>query len=255
MKRPTMQHLLTAEGEAALALMAARSTLLAFDFDGTLAPIAPRPELVQVPTGVADRLHRLSKRVALAVITGRSLADVAPRLGFEPQYLVGNHGAEGALGWSAPMQDWAVAVHARLAQHAEPLATAGVTVEDKGYSLALHYRLAPDAQRAVRAIEAALDGLDASHRIFGGKCVLNVAPADAPDKGEALQQLVREAGVAGALFVGDDVNDEPAFACAQAHWVTVRIGPDGQDSKARFYLRSTDEVVAMLDRLLVLLPG
>lgn len=250
-----MQHLLTPAGDAALAAMANRPVLLAFDFDGTLAPIAPRPELVEVPHGVSERLQRLAARTTVAVITGRSLADVQPRLGFEPKYLVGNHGAEGALGLHRLTPDWAHAVQARLAEHRSQLDAAGVTIEDKGYSLALHYRLAPDPDIAVRTIEAALDGLAESHRIFGGKCVLNVAPAGAPDKGDALLQLVREAQVSSALFVGDDVNDEPAFARAEMGWVTVRIGRDDPTSKARFYLESTGEMRAMLDRLLHLLPG
>lgn len=250
-----MQHLLTAAGEAALAAMVRRPMLLAFDFDGTLAPIVARPELVEVPTGVSDRLRRLSAHTTVAVITGRSLADVQPRLGFEPRYLVGNHGAEGALKGAALAPDWSSAVHARLAEHRAPLDAAGVTVEDKGFSLALHYRLAPDPDAAVRVIEAALEGLSASHRVFGGKCVLNVAPAGAPDKGDALQQLVREAQVTSALFVGDDVNDEPAFERADPHWVTVRIGREGPPSAARFYLEATGEVEQMLERILALLPA
>lgn len=250
-----MRHLLTPAGEAALATLASRPALLAFDFDGTLAPIVPRPELVEVPIGISERLRKLSHRVALAVITGRSLADVRPRLGFEPHYLVGNHGAEGALGLHTLTPDWAAAVHERLHRHAPSLAAAGVSVEDKGYSLALHYRLAPDAEQALRVIETALSGLEASHRIFGGKCVLNVAPAGAPDKGDALLQLVREAKVASAMFVGDDVNDEPAFARAEAGWVTVRIGREMPHSKARFYLESTVEMEATLERLLALLPA
>lgn len=248
-----MEHLLTHAGDAALKAMATQPMLLAFDFDGTLAPIAPRPELVEVPAGVSMRLGRLCERTAVAVITGRSLADVQSRLGFEPRYLVGNHGAEGALGGAGHPPDWSHAVRARLLQHRESLAGAGVTVEDKGYSLALHYRLAPDAQVAMRVIESALDGLDQSHRIFGGKCVLNVAPASAPDKGDALLQLVHEAQVSSALFVGDDVNDEPAFARALPDWVTVRIGHDAPSSRARFYLDSTAEVELMLDRILALL--
>lgn len=250
-----MQHLLSAAGEVALAAMMNRPVLLAFDFDGTLAPIAPQPHLVQVAPGVSQRLQRLCGQTVVAVITGRSLADVRPRLGFEPRFLVGNHGAEGMRGvqWLTP--DWAHAVQARLGEHRERLEAAGVSIEDKGYSLALHYRLAPDPDAAVRAIETALDGLSASHRVFGGKCVLNVAPAGAPDKGDALLQLVREAQVSSALFVGDDVNDEPAFARAEPGWVTVRIGRDDPASKARFYLESTHEVEAMLDRLLQLLSA
>jgi trehalose 6-phosphate phosphatase len=71
-----------------------REPLLAFDFDGTLAPIVDRPQDARVPEPVAQCLQELGSRCAVAIITGRSVEDVKPRLGFAPQFIVGNHGAE-----------------------------------------------------------------------------------------------------------------------------------------------------------------
>lgn len=73
--------------------------LCVFDFDGTLSPIVAQPDQARLPLGVRRRLLELSKLASVAIITGRSLADIRPRLEFEPDYTVGNHGIEGIPGW------------------------------------------------------------------------------------------------------------------------------------------------------------
>src|SRR5690242_16341081 len=89
-----MRHLFSTEGEQALEAVMRQRPLLAFDFDGTLAPIVARPDEAHVPLEVSHGLAELAQALPVAVITGRSVADVRPRLGFEPRYVVGNHGAE-----------------------------------------------------------------------------------------------------------------------------------------------------------------
>ncbi len=88
---------------------------------------------------------------------------------------------------------------------------------------------------------------------FGGKCVVNVVAAHAPDKGDAVVALVERAGAAAAVFAGDDVNDEAVFRRAPPHWLTVRVGPLEPTSAARFRLDDNAEVAQMLDRMLTLL--
>jgi len=129
------------------------------------------------------------------------------------------------------------------------LRRAGVTVEDKGASIALHYRLAADRQRARDVVAAALDKLGPDLTVFGGKLVVNVVPSNAMDKAGALKQLVARAGSDCAFFAGDDVNDEPVFAAGHGDWLTVRIGRDDPNSTAMFFLDSPREMAAMLDRM------
>src|SRR5215468_8174803 len=139
-----MRHLFHHAGRAALVTALGGRPLLAFDFDGTLAPIVVRPEEARVSEAVSGRLARLASLRPVAIITGRSVEDVAPRLGFEPQYIVGNHGAEDPT--DARQLDMSALERFRclLAANAERTQAAGVGVEDKGYSIALHYRLAHD---------------------------------------------------------------------------------------------------------------
>ncbi|MFG6428388.1 trehalose-phosphatase [Roseateles sp. LYH14W] len=243
-----MRHLFSPAGEAAVAqLMRRQDVLLAFDFDGTLAPIVARPDDARVSVAIARRLSLLAAQRPVAVITGRSVADVRPRLGFEPSFVVGNHGAEG-MGWS-PSGEGMDQFRARLRAHADDLRAAGVQVEDKVFSLALHYRLARDRGVAMQAIERLLAAPAAGVQMFGGKCVVNVVSQDAPDKGDAAKALLRASGCEALLFVGDDVNDEAVFECAQDGWLTVRIGRSHGASLAMFFLDTHSEMSALLERL------
>jgi trehalose 6-phosphate phosphatase len=84
---------------------------------------------------------------------------------------------------------------------------------------------------------------------------MNVVIASAPDKADAVASLVRRCGASRAVFLGDDVNDEPVFATAPGEWLTVKIGREPASSQARFYLESPDEVALLLDRMLALVAS
>ncbi|HEY0337333.1 MAG TPA: trehalose-phosphatase, partial [Burkholderiales bacterium] len=207
-----MRHLFSPEGSAALAATMEQRPLLAFDFDGTLASIMPRPAEARVSQEVAQRLDRLSQVLPLAIITGRSIDDVRGRLTFEPRFIIGSHGAEDPAATCGVKPSVFDAVRARLRELAAELDVAGVTVEDKHYSMALHYRLSPDRVRALELITDLVSGLGSDVNVYGGKMVMNVVAAQAPDKAQAVASLVAKCGTRSAVFVGDDVNDEPVFA-------------------------------------------
>ncbi|MBK0393771.1 trehalose-phosphatase [Ramlibacter algicola] len=246
-----MPHLLQGRGETALAGALRRVPLLAFDFDGTLAPIATTPEKARVSRSVSGKLARLCRHLPVAVISGRSRADVSGRLDFQPHFVVGNHGCEmeeDALATHGPELD---AARQLLASQAQALAAAGVSVEDKGLSIALHYRLARRPEQALATIRGVLQPLEGRYRTFGGKMVENVVLPDAPDKSRAVHHLVDVCGTDCAIFVGDDVNDEPVFASAPPHWLTIRVGREDASSRAAFFVDSTAEVALVLDRMLL----
>lgn len=251
-----MQHLFSAEGEAALVLAMQQKPLLAFDFDGTLAPIVLHPDDACIAPAVTDRLQALSERLPVAIITGRAAADVRGRLGFEPTYVMGNHGAEDEGDLAANLARGLALDQLRheLRQRHADLKACGVWVEDKQQSLALHYRRSAQREKAQALILELLSQHDDEVlRIFPGKMVVNVTAHDAPDKAHAMQALVARCGATCALFAGDDANDEPVFIAAPPHWLTVRIGLDPlRPSQARFYLHSPDETAVMLERLLAL---
>jgi trehalose 6-phosphate phosphatase len=251
-----MQHLFSPEGEAALAAVLRLQPLMAFDFDGTLAPIVARPDDARISVAVAERLKALSARLPVAIVTGRAVADVRERLGFTPQFIVGNHGAEGddapAMGGmlASALAGQLDGFRATLRAHEDLLQAAGVVVEDKGLSIALHYRLSRDRARAERLITDLRTPEPAGTRFFAGKMVVNAVPADAPDKARAVQALVARLGAAAAFFAGDDVNDEPVFVYAPAHWLTLRVGREDAASRARYCLEGPQEMAMLLERVL-----
>jgi trehalose 6-phosphate phosphatase len=250
-----MRNLLTKRGDAALAGMLRRRPLLAFDFDGTLAPIVARPEQARVPGALATHLAWLAARVPVAIVSGRAVGDVRQRLGFVPRYIVGNHGAEEEVPLAVNAADAAALsraldpVRQRVAACAAALAAAGVELEDKGLSLALHYRRARDTDAALALIGQLLTPLPEALHVFGGKMVQNVVARHAPDKADAVRRLQSHSGADSLFYAGDDVNDEPVFSAASPHWLTVRVGRDGGASRARYFLAGVNEMGTLLERM------
>src|SRR3984885_12903155 len=190
------------------------------DIDGTLLDLAPTPREVWVPPGLAKTLNRLLARTsgALALVSGRSLNDID--LIFAPEQFpaVGGHGAEMRLS----TDNEAVATHAppmdpelkrRLAAIAR--LSPGILLEDKGYSLALHYRLAPHAEKAIYEAVSLIraDLPNAPIEVLPGKCVCEIKQIGF-DKASGVRELMTHEPFLGRrpVFIGDDVTDESVFA-------------------------------------------
>lgn len=250
--RPLQRPLFSPAGFAALDALVRRAPLVAFDFDGTLAPIVDRPDDARLPSATARRLARLAERLPVAIVTGRAVDDVRARLGFQPAFVVGSHGAEG----DTPPVDAATlaarldALRERLADGADAMDGHGIEAEDKGLSIALHYRRAADPPRAGAFAHALLADAGPDVRVFGGKMVVNATAADAPDKATALRALLARTGRDAAFFAGDDVNDEPVFRAAGPRWVTARVGGPDPASAAGWWIASPSDMPALLERLL-----
>jgi trehalose 6-phosphate phosphatase len=206
-------------------------------------------------TGVHQRLARLARKVKVAVVSGRSLSDLRPRVPAEVDVCIGNHGAEGAAIGADPTQArelcmaWAHQLNTWLTESA---ADRGVVLENKGLTLSVHYRLARDRLAAAHLVAALVKQLVPAPYVIGGKLVLNLLPTDAHTKFDALADLAKREDAEHVLFVGDDATDEIVFARAPAHWITVRVELD-RSSRARFFLHQQSEVAMLLDQLLTLL--
>ncbi|MFA9439059.1 trehalose-phosphatase [Uliginosibacterium sp. sgz301328] len=241
-----MRYLLSPSGQEALYALLRQRPLLAFDFDGTLAPIVPLPDDAHASTAVATAMSRLSQLAPVAVVTGRAVADVRSRLGFVPGYIVGNHGAEGL---TEEAGDWARSIERQVAQWHMQIETwrlpPGVLVEDKRRSITLHYRLASDRGAAQALLGDLARTLNPVPQIIGGKCVVNLLPAEAPNKYDAVVELARRAEAGSVMFLGDDDTDEIVFRHAHPGWLTCRI-ERREDSAARFYLNAQSEVAGLI---------
>lgn len=190
-----------------------------------------------------DLLGRLASLYPCIVVSGRSRADVLDKLsGVHLASVIGNHGAES----ETTSEPRSLVAKWRAALELELRSMPGVWVEDKGFSLAVHYRQCTQKAEARRQIFAVADKLKHVHA-FGGKQVVNLVPDMAPNKGDALAAERDRLECNCVLFVGDDENDEEAFALG-GNTVPVRIGRK-QRSHARYYLRTQAEIDELLELL------
>ncbi|MBS0532777.1 MAG: trehalose-phosphatase [Proteobacteria bacterium] len=198
------------------------SIALLLDVDGTLIDIGPSPFEVDVPDTLKSSLERLYALTggALALVSGRPIRDLDKL--FTPLTLpaVGGHGAEMRLAEGASVSrvgDLPQAMRTRLVAAAD--AAAGIEFEDKGYSVALHYRKAPgyaDRLHAhVRASRAAFP--EEATEVLPGKMMIEIKRPDV-DKGGGIRELMRHKPFHDRtpVFIGDDVTDEAAFAVLPA---------------------------------------
>lgn len=230
-----------------LSEFALSNVLLALDYDGTLAPIAPTPRSARMRAETRRLLTAVARLYPCVVISGRALDDLSRRLGDIPLwYIFGNHGIEPAPATAphtALVQEWARRLQALLS--GEP----GVSVEDKTHTLTIHYRHAPDKHRARTAIDKALDSIPEA-RALGGSEAVSVLPAGGADKGVALQQARRQFACDTAIYVGDDDTDETAFGSdSTGRLLAIRIGA-ARGSHARYHLRSQSEMDDLLQALI-----
>lgn len=239
-----MKYLLSKDSLPIIELLARERTLCAFDFDGTLASIVDDPERAAMRSRTRALMRRLASLYPCIVVSGRARADVLKKLHDVPVLrVIGNHGAETreTSAGRAPVEQWKTALRAGLS------AIPGLWLEDKGLSLAVHYRLCADKAEVRRRILAQVHTLPRT-RIFGGKLVVNVTADGAPNKGDALASERDRLRCNWVLYVGDDDNDEDAFAL-DGNIVAVRVGRKLR-SHARYYLRTQAEIDNLLDALI-----
>lgn len=223
--------------------------LLAFDFDGTLAPIVADPDRATIGVATRDLLVAVNRLYPCVVISGRKGADVRRRVaGMGFRGVVGNHGIEpfqATPGVHRQVMRWRPRFEAALRGEI------GVWLENKTYSLAIHLRQARAkgrARRTVTDVAGQLGGI----RLIGGKQVINVVPVDAPHKGMALEKERARLRCDTAIYIGDDETDEDVFALDQpGRLLSIRIGRK-EASHADFCLGGQGQVDELLRRLIKL---
>jgi len=216
---------------------ARRHLLLLFDFDGTLCPFSPDPEAVYLTPAVSRLLGSLACKPAstVGIISGRRLPDLHKRARVAREiYLAGFHGLEIEAPGAAFMHPDAAAATPLMRAIADSMqsclpALPGVFIEDKVFSIALHYREAAEDIRIAardRFLAAAKTDLEAGRlRALPGACVIELLPGVAWNKGRALEWIrerVEEIhGPTFSVYIGDDVTDEDAFRAVGPHGMTI----------------------------------
>ncbi|NWO11338.1 trehalose-phosphatase [Chromohalobacter salexigens] len=228
---------------------------LFLDFDGTLVSIASHPDAVTLPPRQRRLLSTLQTRLkgALAIISGRRLADMERLTAPLPLTLMGCHGAQ----WRdsdgtrhAERLESEASVHLGAALTEFSQRHPGTVFEDKTYAFALHYRQAPQYERACRDTMTRLwQAHRDAYQLTEGKCLLELRH-HACHKGRAVQRLLDTPPFRQRtpMFIGDDRTDEDAFPVVNAHGgFSVRVGEAAQ-SQATYRLDSVEEVLSWLER-------
>jgi trehalose 6-phosphate phosphatase len=246
-----MRHILSRANRGLLQQFAWSNALLAFDYDGTLAPIVADPVNARMRATTRRLLEEAARLYPCAVVSGRGQKDVLRRTrGVALAAAIGNHGlepSETGARYAAEVRRWRPLL-AALAR------VPGVLIEDKTYSLAIHYRRSREKKKARAAILAVTASLGAV-RVIGGKQVFNVLPEGAPHKGIALERERARLGCDTAIFVGDDETDEDVFALDQpGRLLGIRVGTRA-GSMAHYFLRDQREVDGLLSALVALRAG
>jgi trehalose 6-phosphate phosphatase len=241
--------ILSTRSRGVLASFVDAHVLIAFDFDGVLAPIVAARERAHLRVGTRTLLTSLAAQVPCIVVSGRQLSDLEPRLeGIPLRKIFGNFGHEPALDGHRPSPVVATWVK-ELEQHFS--GQRGIVVENKGFSVAVHYRLSPAPDRARILIEDVMAGMPGG-RILEGQMAVMLVPRAGPTKGSTLQAARRALGCPRAVYVGDDGTDEDAFASAPAEkLLSVRVGASRQ-TNARFQLNNQVDIDRFLKQLLII---
>jgi trehalose 6-phosphate phosphatase len=224
------------------------------DFDGTLAPIASRPDLVALPQRARLVLDKLSESHLVCILSGRDIEDLRALTALPALFYAGDHGyrvsgppgsgVEFEVGGAARGTLAAAAADLRHLLHC----TEGVVVQAKDLSLSVHYRLTPAA--AVPAVADAVREVGERYpslRLTEGKLIFEFRPGDDWDKGRAMNWLVQRLGHDRDDFcpvcLGDDLTDEDTFLAARGWGISIAVDLPHRATFADYRLRDTDETI------------
>jgi trehalose 6-phosphate phosphatase len=244
-----MTSVFSEEGRRALCALAGKPVLYAFDFDGTLVPISPDRDSVKISSIVHKSLKELGARAPCAVISGRALADLAPRVDRAVPHLIGNHGLESPFATPTALilaehvcVEWMKRVDTDLAQ---PLKRYGIEVENKRYTLTFHYRGAKQPDKACAALVLLLDQLTPVPRLVFGKASVNILYPGQEGKGHAALALMRHLQQTHLFFIGDEDTDEDVFELSEGLVLGVRVGAH-ETSRAGYFIHYQEEIEEVL---------
>ncbi len=243
--------------EVSRRVRAAKEIRLFMDFDGTLAPHSPYPDSVSLSDETKAVLGRIAnhRHIHVAIISGRRRATLQRLMRIPHIEFYGLYGAENGNGFDIPIL---TALHLREILDAiaeNSAAMRGIEVEDKGASVAIHFRDAPNASRraAARLIRSAIADTKGDLQILETESAWDVVPSHVHGKGIAIRRVLANAMHPYLpIYVGDDISDEPAFLELR-RGITVRVGP-ARRTEAHYRLRDPEEVLEFLTRLEKELP-
>jgi alpha,alpha-trehalase len=234
-----------------------RRPAIFLDYDGTLAPIVPRPEMARLSAEMRSALARVAAAWPTTIVSGRGRENVQSLADVEGLHYAGSHGYDIAgPGVQYEVDPTLVPTITEAASEIESRLKGipGVIVENKKFSVAVHYRQVADDR--VAAIERAVEEVAASRpdlRKTPGKKIFELRPAMDWDKGRAVLWLLSKLGLDDddvvPIYIGDDVTDEDAFRVLEDRGIGILVSDVPRPTAARHSLQDVEDVCQLLDRL------
>ncbi|HVG10101.1 MAG TPA: trehalose-phosphatase [Thermoanaerobaculia bacterium] len=230
------------------------------DYDGTLSPIAPRPEMATLPEETREVVRRLAQRYPVAILSGRGREDVTSLVGLDGISYAGSHGYD--IAGPGFRHEVGEGIPARIDSAAEALrqelsGIEGVLIEPKRFAVSIHFRLAPEEdlpriERVVDEVASAHPGLRKAH----GKKLFELRPDLDWDKGQALLWMMDTMNLFAEvpLYLGDDITDEDAFRAIEKQGIGILVAEEPRPTAACYRLRDPGEVLRFLEWLADLPP-
>ncbi len=236
-----------------------RRTVLFLDYDGTLTPIVDRPELAHLTDNVRATLREVASSCPTIIVSGRGREDVAQLIGLDDLIYAGSHGFDISGPGASIRNEIGADLLPMLQEAAAHFATRtrgieGVLVENKRFSVAVHYRLVredliPTVEAMVDELVNRVPQLTKTH----GKKVFEVRPAMEWDKGSAVLWLLDALGLDGPdlvpIYVGDDTTDEDAFAALERRGLGILVSEMPRSTRAAYVVKNPDEVHDLLSKI------
>jgi trehalose 6-phosphate phosphatase len=241
--------------------MRGRSPWIFLDFDGTISPIAATPTQALIDPRIKQVLEHFAVETEVAIISGRSLADLRQKVAINNISYVGAHGLQLHMrGMDEPEEPLDLRREkddiARLdAVLREQFGTThGLLIENKTVCLAVHYRQRPDIAESLHILLDALVHDYSSVRIAQSKMAVEIRPKANWDKGSAIEWLSRNNGQFARLdrfplYIGDDCTDQDAFRVVRSTGVGVYVGAPKMCGYADFFVENVDAVYELLRRM------
>lgn len=230
------------------------------DYDGTLTPIVSRPEEAVISQEARDIITALSKKFTVSIVSGRAREDVEKLVGVEGIFYAGSHGfdiARGKKNFILPQAKKAIPLIEKITkQLKEKLSSLeGVIIEDKKFSVAVHYRLVDEINLPIISYEVEnIVKREKALRLMRGKKVFEILPSLVWDKGRAvlwiMQALNLNFSSFNVIYIGDDTTDENAFCALKTKGCGILVADNPRPSFANFYLTSPNEVLELFKKLI-----
>lgn len=242
------------------ALFRRKKLVFFLDYDGTLTPIVDRPEQAVISEEMKNVIKDLSRKYVTAIVSGRMREDVENLVGIEGLCYAGSHGFDISgpdLSMVQPEAKEAVSLISQAAKRLseELRSIAGILIEDKKFSAAVHYRLVNegDLPRIENLVNSIVQG-NPSLRLMKGKKVFEILPAIDWNKGKAIRWIMQALGISwpdvSVIYIGDDTTDEDGFRVVRTRGTGILVASGGRCSAAGFLLSSPQEVRKLFEKII-----